>query len=184
MTFWSVILTSLLEISWNLSYLSCIWPWWLITALILLPNFSYLVLLKNGFLCVSLSCCYFVDNLRSKAQSSLFLIAFLIAACSLAQSQSVIRTLGKCILSWTGFFPPVGFGVEWVNGFNDHLLAHMPMRARMCPPHEPGCIRVRWPPGRAYMNLTTRNLPNSSEMFIIENLGNTTKHKEENKNDP
>ena len=33
------------------------------------------------------------------------------------------------------------------------------------------------------MNLTTRNSPNSSKMFIIENLGNTTKHKEENKND-
>lgn len=112
MTFWSVILTSLLEISWNLSYFSCIWPWWLITALILLPNFSYLVLLKNGFLCASLSCCYFVDNLRSKAQSSLSLIA----ACSLAQSQSVIRTLGKCTLSWTGFFLPAGLvsSESWV----------------------------------------------------------------------
>lgn len=73
MTFWSVILTSFLEMSGSLSNLSCICPSPMMgNPLILLLSICYPVPLKNYVSCIS--CCYFVDT-KSKAQSSLSLIA-------------------------------------------------------------------------------------------------------------
>lgn len=124
---------------------------------------------------VSLSCCYFVNNLRSKAQISLSLTA----ARSLAQSQSVIRPLRRGTVSWTGFFPS-RFGVECMHcittewplpGTQAQARAYMSILGAVSPWVRSSSKRHRQPLGRAFLNLTTNHLPKTSVHVHGRKLG-------------
>ena len=112
--------------------------WW---SLPLLRHQAFLILSFSKIVsCVSLSCCYFVNNLGSKAQISLSLTA----ARSFAQSQSVIRPVGKGTVSGIGFFPLAGlvWNVSYIP-LNGHSPAHKPRQVPLCPsckPCAPGSV--------------------------------------------
>lgn len=165
MTFWSVSLSSLPDISLSLTNISCIWPWQMaVTPLTVLPSISQLKIVY-----VFLSCCYFVNNLRVFSVLESSPLSYTKPVCDEDSGKKDQE------LSWICPLLPVTQARQALTYPPWVPLTHMSVLALK------GTDKTSEEP---FWIWWLEICPNYQCMFIVENLGNTGNYELKNNNDP